>query len=365
MFTTIRTKLHTKRITHDDGRTPNTQTHVPESALQQETPQPQREEERFVLCIDGGGMRGIIPMVLLQKLEEEIRRCGGEDSLDSYFDYVAGTSTGGLISLALTCPTSFGYKICKNAPQVLLEDIQEQYTSMGKAIFPTSSFTGLRKIASTKYPESGIETMLDEWFGDSRLGEATVPTLIMSYDLFSGSPVMFKSYENRTFPVKDAGRATSAAPTYFPPLIRNGQILVDGGVIANNPSIYAYIEAKKLYPKCSKFHVISLSTAGKNHTMSLEDTYGLLSWVDQVNPMFSTAQKRMTDYVLGNMPNVDYIRIDDPLELGIKMDDTNPNSIKAMTDFAESVAKDHADEILAIASMLIDNKTSGPNSQGQ
>lgn len=356
MFNTVSTKLHLRHSIPTDSAAQDSKTDAPEPAASQESPKPQKPEERFILCIDGGGMRGVIPMVLLQRLEDEIRRCGGEDSIDSYFDYIAGTSTGGLISLALTCPTSFGYKVCRNAPQVLLEDILEQYMSMGKTIFPTSTFTGLRKIASTKYPETGIEAMLDEWFEDSRLGEATVPTLVMSYDLFSGTPVMLKSYEDRSFLVKDAGRATSAAPTYFPPLIRNGEILVDGGVVANNPSIYAYIEAKKLYPDCSKFHVVSLSTAGKIHTMSLEDTYGLLSWVDQVNPMFSTAQKRTADYVLGNMQDVDYIRIDDPLELGIKMDDTNPDSMKAMVEFAGTVADKHADEILGIASMLMDNK---------
>lgn len=315
-----------------------------------------RPEERFILCIDGGGMRGVIPMVILQRLEEELRRCGGDDSLDSYFDYIAGTSTGGLISLALTCPTSFGYRLCPNAPQVELSDILEQYMSMGRTIFPTSTFTGLRKIASTKYPETGIESMLEQWFGDSRLGEATVPTLVMSYDLFAGCPVMLKSYEDRSFLVRDAGRATSAAPTYFPPLIRDGQILVDGGVVANNPAIYAYIEAKKLYPGCERFHILSLSTAGKSHTMSLEDTYGLLSWVDQVNPMFSTAQKRTADYVLGNMPDVDYMRIDDPFELGVKMDDTNPETLNSMVEFAQSVAKRHADDILGIATKLLENK---------
>lgn len=316
----------------------------------------ERPEERYILCIDGGGMRGIIPMVLLKKLEEEIRRCGGTASLDSYFDFIAGTSTGGLISLALTCPTSFGYKICSNAPQVNLDDILEQYKTMGKTIFPISTFTGLRKIASTKYPELGIETMLQEWFEDSTLGQATVPTLVMSYDLFEGKAVILTSFGNSSFLVKDAGRATSAAPTYFPPLIRNGEILVDGGVIANNPAIYAYIEAKRLYPNCKRFHVISFSTAGKSHTMSLEDTYGLLSWVDQVNPMYSTAQKRTVDYVLENMPDVDYIRIDEPLDYAIKMDDTSLESIKTMVDFATNVAKAYEDTILDIATRLINNK---------
>ncbi len=321
-----------------------------------EEPKKEKPEERFILCIDGGGMRGIIPMIFIKKLEEEIRRCGGEDSLESYFDLVAGTSTGGLISLALTCPTSFGYKICKNAPQVNLDDILEQYMCMGKTIFPTSTFTGLRKITSTKYPAFGIEMMLDQWFGQSTLEQATVPTLIMSYDLSTGSPALLKSYENKEFLVKDAARATSAAPTYFAPLIKDGQILVDGGVIANNPALFAYIEAKKLYPNCKKFHVISFSTSGKNHTMTLEDTFGLLSWVDQVSPMYSTAQKRTVDYVLENMCDVDYTRIDEPLDIAIKMDETDPAIIKKMENFALNIAEKYSNEILSVTTMLIENK---------
>jgi len=316
----------------------------------------EKPEERFILCIDGGGMRGIIPMVLIKKLEEEIRNCGGEDSLESYFDLVAGTSTGGLISLALTCPTSFGYKICTNAPQVDLDDILEQYTYMGKTIFPTSTFTGLRKITSTKYPAVGIEMMLDEWFGQSTLGQATVPTLIMSYNLFTGSPVLLRSYEDKDFIVKDAARATSAAPTYFAPIIKDSKILVDGGVVANNPALFAYVEAKKLYPNCKKFNILSFSTSGKNHTMSLEETFGLLSWVDHVSPMYSTAQKRTVDYVLENMCDVHYTRIDEPLDVAIKMDETDPALIKKMENFALEIAKKYSNEILDTATKLIEHK---------
>ncbi len=301
-------------------------------------------------------MRGVIPVTYLQKLEDELTAQGGENSLDSYFDLIAGTSTGGLIALALTCPSSFGYKVCKNAPQIDLADVLEQYRTMGSTIFPSSTFTYFRKIASTKYPETGIESLLKEWFADSLMGQATVPTLIMSYDLFKGTPVEIRSYEERSFLVREAGRATSAAPTYFPPLIKDEEILVDGAVAANNPALYAYVEAKKLYPNCKKFNILSLSTGGKNHTMTVDETKGLLSWVEQVNPMYSAAQKHTVDIVLRSLPDVNYIRIDDPLELAIKMDDASPSAIKSMEEFANIVTQRHEKEFKDFASALIDSK---------
>ena len=330
-----------------------------EPIKQEEIKQPQpkapepKDEERFLLCIDGGGMRGVIPVTYLQKLETELKAQGGNNSLESYFDLVAGTSTGGLIALALTCPSAFEYKICKNAPQVSLDDILDQYRTMGNIIFPTSSFTYLRKFASTKYPETGIESLLKEWFADSLIGQATVPTLIMSYDLFEGMPVEIRSYQERSFLVREAGRATSAAPTYFPPLIKNEHILVDGAIAANNPALYAYIEAKKLYPNCKKFNILSLSTGGKNHTMTIDETKGLLSWVDQVNPMYSSAQKHTVDIVLRNLPDVNYVRIDDPLELAIKMDDASVSAISKMEVFAKEVVERHEKEFKEFASALL------------
>ena len=335
----------------------NKQTETEKQPIAQET-ENQQPEERFILCIDGGGMRGIIPVIYLKKLEEEILNCTGNNSLDSYFDLIAGTSTGGLIALALTCPSSFGYKLCKNAPQVNLDEVLDLYRTMGKEIFPSSSksSTVIRYITSTKYPETGIESLLNDCFADSLMGQATVPTLIVSYDLFSGTPIAIRSYEDRSFLVKDAGRATSAAPTYFPPLVKDGKLLVDGGVVANNPAIYAYIEAKKLYPNCKKFNLLSLSTGGKNHTMTFDETNGLLNWKDQVSPMYSTAQKCTTDVVLRNMEDVNYVRIDDPLDFDIKMDDTNPRNINKMEEFAKEVAIKHESVFKEFAYDLV-NKT--------
>ena len=64
------------------------------------------QEDRYILCLDGGGMRGIIPATILNLLEQKLRSLGDDRPLYSHFDLVAGTSTGGLIALALTAPSS-------------------------------------------------------------------------------------------------------------------------------------------------------------------------------------------------------------------------------------------------------------------
>lgn len=322
----------------------------------QESAEPPRPEERYILCIDGGGMRGIVPVVILQKLESLIREKGGEDDIASYFDLIAGTSTGGLISLALTCDSSIGHTEKNGSMQIDLESLLKNYMSLGKEIFQARSLFGIRQFVSDKYSSTNIQNMTRRWFGASLMDRAKVPTLIMSYDLSSGSPEMIRSYgDGEVYPVWVAARATSAAPTYFSPCEYGGKLLADGGVVANNPSLYAYAEARRLFPECQKFHILSISTGGEFHTMEKEDTRGLMNWADQVTPMFDTAQKRTTDYLLHVLPDVDYLRIDDALPEHVNMDETEPAVLRKMEAQARRSAENRSEVLEAFAASLVEN----------
>ena len=326
--------------------------------IEEPQPEPVRPEERFILCIDGGGMRGIVPVVMLQHLEKAIRDAGGTGDIATYFDFIAGTSTGGLISLALTCGSSIPHeKLDDGSEQINLDALLENYMTMGNTIFQANtSIFGLRQIVSDKYNSSGIQSLTQKWFGVKPMGSAKVPTMIMSYDVYAGRPQMIRSYMDEIgYPVWVAARATSAAPTFFSPCEYGGKLLVDGGVIANNPVTYAYFEAKKLYPTCSKFHILSLSTGGTFHTMKKESTKGLMNWADQISALFDTAQKRTADMVLENMPDVEYIRIDDPLSEAVKMDETSPSVLRYMKEEAENNALKCADTLKKYAEMLTEN----------
>lgn len=295
-----------------------------------------KQEERFILCIDGGGMRGVIPIAILKALEDKIKAKGFDKPLASYFDLIAGTSTGGLISLVLSY-----------TPEVTLDSLSNTYMTSGSTIFPEDDFpfSRLRKLFVEKYPVNGIEEVLSQWFRDKKMDEAKVPTMVVSYDLSIGEETLIRSWKNTDFYVREAGRATSAAPTFFAPMEKGSSILADGGVIANNPSVYAYYEAKKLYPNCKKFHILSVSTAGKSHKMQGSQASGLLSWAEDIVPMYSTAQKRLIDYVMYNNKEVSYIRIDGQMGKNIKMDDISEQALLQMKEYGESLAKDY-DQVL-------------------
>ena len=320
--------------------------------------EPKKPEQRFILCIDGGGMRGIVPVVMLQGLEKAIRDNGGTGDIVKYFDLVSGTSTGGLITLALTCDSSIRHEKLKDgSEQIDLNALLENYLTMGKAIFQAnSSLFGLKQLVADKYNSAGIQNLSQKWFGSKHMDHAKVPTLIMAYDLSEGKPQMIRSYgDESAYPTWIAARATSAAPSYFSPCEYAGKLLVDGGVVANNPALYAYFEAKKLYPECKCFHILSFSTGGVFHTMEKDSAKGLLSWADHIPSMFDTAQKRTTDYVLSNEPDLDYIRIDDPLPEAIKMDETDPQVLRHMQTVAEGNAESYRDTLDSFAKMLIQN----------
>ena len=321
-------------------------------------------EERFILCIDGGGMRGIVPVVFLQNLERAIRANGGKADIASYFDFISGTSTGGLISMALTCESTILHKNLEDGTtQINLTALLDNYMTMGSQIFQAnSSLFGLRQFVSDKYSSEGIQNLTQKWFGVTPMEQAKVPTLIMAYDLTNGQPQMIRSYaEEGSYPAWVAARATSAAPTFFSPCEYAGRLLVDGGVIANNPTLYAYFEAKKLYPDCKRFHILSISTGGSYHTMDKDSTKGLMNWADQVSPMFDTAQKRTTDYVLTNMSDVDYVRIDNPLTNPVKMDETNPSVLRYIKDEAENNVLMYDNTLDSFAKLLIQNMENRKN----
>ncbi len=321
------------------------------------TPKPPKPEERYILCIDGGGMRGIIPVVILQALEGRIRDLGGKDDLARYFDLVSGTSTGGLITLALTCDSALPHIAFNGSSQINLSALLQNYMTMGKEIFQAqSSIFGLRQFVSDKYHSTNIQNLCQRWFGVRTMGSAKVPTMIMAYDISKGRQKLLTSYYSKnTCPVWVAARATSAAPTYFSPIEYEGDLLVDGGVIANNPALYAYFEAKMLYPNCKKFHVLSISTGGAHHTMAMDSARGLMNWAEQVSPMYSNAQKRTTDHVMERLPDVDYIRIDDPLPEPVRMDETNPVTLDYIRRQAQLTADKNRQVLEDFAKRLIEN----------
>src|SRR6185437_4794671 len=133
-------------------------------------------------AIDGGGIRGIIPAVILRELQKRV----GKDLWET-FDLIAGTSTGGIIALGIGTQ---GNKGAPYSPSELLN----LYVQNGATIFHKNFFTPARQLILPKFFPDVLGTTLGEVFQDTELQTALTPLLISSYDLQGQLPFFFKSH---------------------------------------------------------------------------------------------------------------------------------------------------------------------------
>ena len=230
-----------------------------------------------VLSIDGGGIRGIIPAIILDAIQQQLKQ-------EAYqtFDLIVGTSTGGIITVGIGTA-------CSNGKPYSPKQLVDLYVENGPVIFQKNILTPERELVLPKYSPSGLESVLAKFFRDTQFKSAFTPLLVSSYDLQSQLPFFFKSHkiylsDDYNWWVRDIARATSAAPTYFAPfhLARGKQdyALVDGGVYVNNPAMAAYAEARALYPEAARIVVVSVGTGDRQDRIKYSDAKdcGLVGW---------------------------------------------------------------------------------------
>ncbi|XP_073129532.1 patatin-like protein 3 [Henckelia pumila] len=310
-----------------------------------------------ILSIDGGGIRGIIPATILQFLESQLQILDGKDArIVDYFDIVAGTSTGGLVTAMLTAPDA------NNRPLYAAKDIVPFYTKHGPHIFPQkggiigSVENTLVQIGNPKYDGKYLHQLIRDNLGQTRLHQTLTNVVIPTFDIKNLQPTIFSSFETKTSPALDALLSdicigTSAAPTYFPAHYftnddGSGKTsefnLIDGGVAANNPALIAVGEVtKQVFRKdpnfapirpmdCRRMLVISLSTGSakqeEKYTAEMAASWGRFGWLVHGNStpileVFSQASKDMVDYFLSIVfqslnSEENYLRIEDDALVG-------------------------------------------------
>jgi len=213
----------------------------------------ERPGPKRLLAIDGGGIRGIIALEVLQEIEDLLKAQSkkAEFRLSHYFDYIAGTSTGGVIAAGLSIGMSVG-------------ELLKFYQEIGAQMFVKAN---LLKRLRYKYEDEPIADQLRAVFGkDTNLGSDSLQTLLLlvmrNASTDSPWPISNNPYAkyndtsrgdcNLRFPLWQLVRASTAAPTYFPPEVlvvpNNGKerefIFVDGGVtMYNNPAFQMFLMA--------------------------------------------------------------------------------------------------------------------------
>lgn len=236
---------------------------------------------KFVLSIDGGGIKGIIPAMVLAYLEGRIGK-----RIAECFDLIVGTSTGGIIALALSCPKP------PKGVHHSAADVVKLYKDRGREIFDRSLLRKIRSplgITEELYSDDGLTEVLCDCLGNQTLGDVATRNqtcvMVTTYDIVKRCPLLLNSWKHGGTLMRDAAHATSAAPTYFEPaqILVNGKerTLIDGGVFINSPAVSAYTTA--LDRLGGDIFVLSLGTGRFTREYSHEAAkgWGKSGWVNQ------------------------------------------------------------------------------------
>lgn len=302
----------------------------------------------FGLGIDGGGMRGIIPSILIEFLVKHTK-C----QIHEMFDYIGGSSIGGILALGCAGTLDGVNPICP------ADECVNIFSSYGKVIFgkKKNKYDPLG-IMENKYNDCGLESVVKNYFKNSFLSETLTNVLVTSVNKDNNEMMIFDSRKafrdpDNDFFMRNVARATSAAPTFFSAARFHNLTgskfysLIDGGVGKNDPTYFVFEGVKSIadnYGIPQKFSVISLGTG----EIADQKTLPVYAGVKEVKNLLSKCIDTHTELDQAifkeKYGNVKYRRFQSLLKLGknqdISLDNTDPEVVKTYKESAYSLAED-------------------------
>ncbi len=337
---------------------------------------------KTILSIDGGGIKGIIPGMVLVELEERLKQHTGniDAHIADYFDFFAGTSTGGILTCLLLCPS----KEDPEKPRFSAKEALDLYVENGAKIFESKGF---KKVfadigwVTERYDAQFLEKILLQYFGEVKLSELVKPCIITAYNIELRKAHIFRQKtaksrgDSRDFYVRDVCRATSAAPTYFSVAEINSLTgvrypLLDGGIFATNPSLSAFVEIKREPGEdfsTNDIHILSLGTGVSKQSYDsdeLRDTKALFVVPALLDMMMGAATETSHFYMkqiftfLG-IPD-HYVRIEPQNLQSVqeRLDAADPKNIQKLMSLADRMISQKYELLDVIVDNLIKLKTS-------
>lgn len=288
-----------------------------------------------ILSLDGGGVRGYLSATILANIESYLNELDGQvKPLGKRFDFIVGTSVGGLLALGLAS----GH----NA-----SDLRDRLESLVPAVFGK----GVRRnrvlrLFRPTYSAHRLESELTELLGDNTLADLSTDLCIPAVSLMDAKPRLHKT----GYLARNAGRldeslvniarATSAAPTFFSAAnLKHSENLVDGGLAANNPSVIALIDSLQFErdslrgtraPSLQDGRppvLLSIGTGSPgplpyDHSKLLDG--GILDWARPIHEVLMTSQSQLAHFqakfLLSQFPD-HYFRMNPTLNSTVRLDD--------------------------------------------
>lgn len=295
-----------------------------------------------MLCIDGGGIRGVFPIAILQAIEEEFQKPVAE-----LFDVIAGTSTGSIIAASAAMNTS-------------MKEVMESYQKYGKKIFIRKAKVGL---FTSVYSDRYLRRLLRKAFGELRLEDIEKPLLIPAVDITHGKPYVHRSNfgysEKDELSIKlwDAVLSSCSAPIYFPPNnVNNRYLSIDGGLWANNPSLVCVTEAlHHLKTDLKNIRILSVGTGQQkiDFTLGGDKYWGVRQWLPFHFPSLKVTPKLLdlamdlssesVSYHCRLLLGDNYFRINKELSEEIPFDEVN--FMNELKEYGKQVFEDKKGDI--------------------
>jgi patatin-like phospholipase/acyl hydrolase len=272
-----------------------------------------------ILSLDGGGLRGVLTAKILERLEEAVPGFLGK------VDLFAGTSTGGILALGLAAglsPTEIGQLYKGSAARIFADSVWDDIRDLGK-------------LTGSEYSNHALREAVLDRIGDITLDDLSRRVLISSFDL-DNSPTASdalrtwkpKFFHNFPGPdsdgdqkVVDVALRTSAAPSYFP--IYQG--FVDGGVVVNNPSTCALVQALNPDTGGQRLREVTLLSVGtgisSKYIPEHDADWGLAQWAFHLVSVMIEGGVGVADYQCRQLLGKRYMRINPVLPVPMSLDD--------------------------------------------
>jgi patatin-like phospholipase/acyl hydrolase len=343
-----------------------------------------------ILSVDGGGVRGIIPAKVLAHIEARL----DGNHLTNYFDVMGGTSAGGILVLLLNIPDERGQPLYSANHVITL------YKHFTKKVFERTPFYTVRSLngwVNTKYTSDNIKTIFEAYFKGKHLSDSITNVIIPSYDMKAERNCFFRSFlakrkDFRNYLAVDVALATSAAPTYFPPVkvinkdMSSEHLLIDGGVSVNNPALCALVHALEIYGPNNDFIVLSIgtgttfgsrkrnfrSTNPVNHKpdgIELQETKtpiytGKIDWASNIISILMESVNDVTHYQMMHVVPMlsmhsKYYRLQIVIDPKYSaLDDSDPKNVAVLEEYADALIIQNEKVLQKIIRMLKHKKIS-------
>ena len=293
--------------------------------------------EKFkILSLDGGGVRGYLSAKILENVEKHLNSLDGQDiPLGARFDFIVGTSTGGIIAALLALGKS-------------ASDIRALYEQDIPFIFSKNMRRNkLRTASISKFSSKNLYSKIEEYFEELTFNDVKTHLLLTSVDLTTATPRFHKSaYMQRNLSRCDellgnAIKASTAAPTYFKAArnLKHSDYLIDGGIVANNPSLIALIDAFQFeypslreIPKPVSYSDVFLLSVGTGEVCEMPynphdiQNGGKLAWAKPISSILMEAQSKLAAFQMGFLfkdYKENYLRINPHLKTKFDLDEAD------------------------------------------